>query len=107
MLNCFTVDILTWYSFYSESITSKGQITIPKQIRQQPGIRKGSKLEAAIVGNHIELYIDHILPAIKSTGFAMLKSNRTAVPTDFDPAILSNNQKGQTRLKVKITQCLQ
>lgn len=73
----------------STSVTSKGQITIPKHIRQQLGIHKGSKLEAAIVGNHIELYIDSVPPTISSTsstGFAMLKSNRPAVPTDFDPA---------------------
>ncbi|WP_428357568.1 AbrB/MazE/SpoVT family DNA-binding domain-containing protein [Methyloprofundus sp.] len=41
----------------STSVASKGQITIPKHIRQQLGIRKGSKLEAAIVGNHIEKLI--------------------------------------------------
>ncbi|MCK5829146.1 MAG: AbrB/MazE/SpoVT family DNA-binding domain-containing protein [Methylococcales bacterium] len=57
----------------STSVTSKGQITIPKHIRQQLGTRKGSKLEAAIVGNHIELYIDNIPRIIKSTGFAMLQ----------------------------------
>lgn len=77
----------------STSVTSKGQITIPKHIRQQLGIRKGSKLEATIVGNHIELYIDNIPSNITSTGFAMLKSKRTAVPTDFDPASLLNNDR--------------
>jgi len=77
----------------STSVTSKGQITIPKHIRQQLGIRKGSKLEAAVVGNHIELYIDNIPPSVTSTGFAMLKSKRTAVPTDFDPASLLNNDR--------------
>ena len=77
----------------STSVTSKSQITIPKHIRQQLGIRKGSKLEATIVGNHIELYIDNIPTAIKSTGFAMLQSNRPAVPTDFDPASLLNNDR--------------
>ena len=75
------------------SVTSKGQITIPKQIRQQLGIRKGSKLEASIVGNHIELYISNTPSDITTTGFAMLKSKRTAVPTDFDPASLLNNDR--------------
>ncbi|MCF6202753.1 MAG: AbrB/MazE/SpoVT family DNA-binding domain-containing protein [Methylococcaceae bacterium] len=75
------------------SVTSKGQITIPKHIRQQLGIRKGSKLEASIVGNHIELYISNTPSDITSTGFAMLKSKRTAVPTDFDPASLLNNDR--------------
>jgi len=77
----------------STSVTSKGQITIPKHIRQQLGIRKGSKLEATIVGEHMELYISNIPSAIKSTGFAMLKSNRAAVPTDFDSASLLNNDR--------------
>ncbi len=70
---------------------SKGQINIHKHIRQQLGIRKGSKLEATILGNHIELYIDNIPTTIKSTGFAMLQSNRPDVPTDFDPASLLND----------------
>ena len=75
------------------SVTSKGQITIPKQIRQQLGIRRGSKLEATIVGDHIELYVSNIPSDIESTGFAMLKSKRTAIPTDFDPANLLNNDR--------------
>ncbi len=50
----------------SISVTSKGQITIPKHTRQQLGIRKGSKLEATIVGNHIELYIDRVRVMIRS-----------------------------------------
>lgn len=75
----------------STSVTSKSQITIPKHIRQQLGIRKNSKLEAAILGNHIELYIDGVPPTVTATGFAMLNSNRSAIPTDFDPASLFNN----------------
>ena len=75
------------------SVTSKGQITIPKQIRQQLGIHRGSKLEATIVGDHIELYVSNIPSDIESTGFAMLKSKRTAIPADFDPANLLNNDR--------------
>ncbi len=75
------------------SVTSKGQITIPKHIRQQLGIRKGSKLEATIVGDHIELYVESTPTTVQSTGFAMLKSNRPAVPTDFDPASLLNDDR--------------
>ena len=77
----------------STSVTSKGQITIPKQIRQQLGIRNGGKLESAIVGKHIELYIENIPSDITTTGFAMLKSKRPAVPTDFDSASLLNNDR--------------
>jgi len=75
------------------SVTSKGQITIPKEIRQQLGIRKGSKLKASVVGNHIELYISNIPSNITSTGFAMLKSKRTSIPSDYDPASLLNDDR--------------
>ena len=77
----------------STSVTSKGQMTIPKNIRQEFGIRKGSKINVAIVGEHIELYVSNVIPDIPSTGFAMLKSNCKAVPTDFDPASLLNNDR--------------
>ena len=70
------------------TVTSKGQVTIPKIIRQQLGIRKGSKLEASIVDNHIELYIQHHPEDVKTTGFGMLKSQCSAVPADFDPSCL-------------------
>lgn len=77
------------------SVTSKGQITIPKHIRQQLGIRKGSKLKATVVGDHIELYISKNPTTITPTGsgFAMLKSKHKAVPTDFDSASLFNNDR--------------
>lgn len=77
----------------STSVTSKGQITIPKEIRQQFGIRKGSKLKASIVGDHIELTISSTPSSITSTGFAMLKSKQSAVPADFDPASLLSNDR--------------
>ncbi|MCU7836227.1 MAG: AbrB/MazE/SpoVT family DNA-binding domain-containing protein [gamma proteobacterium symbiont of Taylorina sp.] len=75
------------------SVTSKGQITIPKQIRQKLGISKGSKFEAAIVGDHIELYPTTTIHDVSESGFALLTSNRSAVPTDFDPATLLSNDE--------------
>ena len=68
-------------------VTSKGQITIPKTIRKQLGINKGCKIQATVVGDHIELHLSNATPE-PNTGFAMLKSNRVAVPADFDPASL-------------------
>ena len=75
------------------SVTSKGQITIPKQIRQKLGISKGSKFEATIVGDHIELYPTTTIHDISGSGFALLTSNRSAVPADFDPATLLSNDE--------------
>jgi AbrB family looped-hinge helix DNA binding protein len=74
-------------------VTSKGQITIPKTIRKQLGIRKGCKIQATVVGDHIELHLSDVINERPTTGFAMLKSNRTAVPADFDPASLLNHDR--------------
>jgi AbrB family looped-hinge helix DNA binding protein len=70
------------------SITSKGQITIPKALRQQLGLARGSRVSFELVGDHIELRAwrpDQPMPA---SGFGLLKSKRAPVPADFDPASL-------------------
>ena len=72
-------------------VLSDGQIVIPEEIRQQLGIKNGSKLNAVVVGKHIELYVDNDNQL--STGFAMLKSNKKAVPSDFDVSELLNNDR--------------
>lgn len=38
-------------------VTSKGQVTIPKEVRQQLGIRQGSRIEFALVGDHVEMRV--------------------------------------------------
>ena len=70
------------------SVTSKGQVTIPKQVRQQLGIRKGSKIEFHVVDDHIELRIYSTPAKVSKSGFGMLKSKRKSVPVDFDIAEL-------------------
>ena len=77
----------------STLVTSKGQMTIPKDIRHQLGIKKGSKINISIVGDHIELYVNNVTADISSTGFAMLKSKCKSIPTDFDPASLLDNDR--------------
>jgi len=70
------------------SITSKGQITIPKALRQQLGLARGSRVSFELVGDHLELRAwrpDQPMPA---SGFGLLKSKRAPVPADFDPASL-------------------
>ena len=72
----------------TSSITSKGQVTIPKALRQQFGLARGSRVSFALVGDHIELRPwkpEHPLP---ESGFGLLKTSRPAVPADFDPASL-------------------
>lgn len=70
------------------SVTSKGQVTIPKELRQRLGIRQGSRIEFSLVGNHVEMRVCSSPASPIGSGFGMLKSRRTAVPTDFDPATL-------------------
>lgn len=70
------------------SVTSKGQVTIPLHIRQQLGIRAGSKVEFVWVNDHIELRVKSTPTDVPNSAFGMLKSKRKAVPADFDPASL-------------------
>jgi len=75
------------------SVTSKGQVTIPKAVRQQLGIRKGSQISFEVVDDHIEMRVSNTPVKIKSSGFGMLKTHKKAVPADFDPAELFNQLK--------------
>ncbi|MBI5910711.1 MAG: AbrB/MazE/SpoVT family DNA-binding domain-containing protein [Betaproteobacteria bacterium] len=70
------------------SVTSKGQVTIPKEVRQRLGIRQGSRIEFVLVGDHVELRIKSSPTGVPDSGFGMLKSRRAAVPADVDPATL-------------------
>lgn len=70
------------------SVTSKGQVTIPKEVRQKLGIRQGSRIEFALAGDHVEMRVKSSPKGVPDSGFGMLKSRRAAVPADFDPATL-------------------
>ena len=68
------------------SVTSKGQVTIPQAVRRRLGIRQGSQIEFSLVGDHVEMRVKSTPPEVPADGFGMLKSQRPAVPADFDPA---------------------
>ena len=70
------------------SVTSKGQVTIPKPVRQQLGIRQGSLIEFSLVGDHVELRVRSSPAEVPASGFGMLTSRKRAVAPDFDPASL-------------------
>jgi AbrB family looped-hinge helix DNA binding protein len=74
-------------------VSPKGQITIPKEMRERLGIAKGSKLGFSLVGDHIELRVLTELDQSPAPGFGMLKSKRPAIPADFDPASLLTEGK--------------
>lgn len=69
------------------SVTSKGQVTIPKSVRQQLGIRKGSRVEFFVVGDHVEMRIRSTPAEMPVSGFGMLSSRKRSVPADFDSAM--------------------
>jgi AbrB family looped-hinge helix DNA binding protein len=70
------------------SVTSKGQVTIPKALRQRLGIRQGSKVAFTLKDDHVEIRVVSAPARVPSSGFGMLKSKRAAVPVDLDPASL-------------------
>lgn len=69
-------------------ITSKGQVTIPKALRQQLGLGRGSRVSFELVGDHIELRPCRPSHPLQTGGFGLLSSSRPPVPVDFDPASL-------------------
>jgi AbrB family looped-hinge helix DNA binding protein len=80
------------------SVTSKGQVTIPKSLRQQLGLRRGSKVEFVLVGERVEMHIVSTPADLPASGFGMLKSKRTAVAADFDPAgLLAKRKTGRSK----------
>jgi AbrB family looped-hinge helix DNA binding protein len=72
----------------TSSLTSKGQVTIPKALRQQLGLARGSRVSFHLVGDHIEVRPLEQVQAVSASGFGMLSSQRPPVPVHFDPASL-------------------
>jgi AbrB family looped-hinge helix DNA binding protein len=70
------------------SVTSKGQVTIPKALRQKLGIRTGSRIDFVVIGERVELRVQTPPSPAAQSGFGLLKSNRSAVPCDWDAASL-------------------
>ena len=70
------------------SVTSKGQVTIPKELRQRLGIRQGSRIEFSLVGDQVVMRVRSSPAAESASGFGLLKSRCAALPADLDPASL-------------------
>ena len=80
----------------SSSVTSKGQVTIPKEIRRELGIRQGSRVEFTAKNGRAELRVVHRAPGSAPSGFGMLKVRRKHLPPDFDVAtLLARNSRGR------------
>ena len=78
------------------TVTSKGQVTIPKAVRQRLGIRTGAKISFEVVGDHVELRLLSRPVAEADGGFGMLKSRRVSVPADFDAASLLHEDRSDS-----------
>ena len=69
-------------------VTSKGQVTIPMEIRRALGIRQGSKVAFAQRNGRVELRVVHGAPELVVSGFGMLGARGKRMPADFDAASL-------------------
>ena len=80
----------------SSSVTSKGQVTIPKDVRRELGIRQGSQVSFAVRNGKAEMRVLHRTAARTASGFGMLRVRRRHLPADFDAAsLLSSKRRGR------------
>lgn len=69
------------------TVISKGQVTIPKAVRQQLGICQGSQVEFVMVDNHVELRVINNPSLIAKSGFGLLKSQKSPIPNHFNACV--------------------
>ncbi len=70
------------------TITSKGQVTIPRDVRQHFGLQQGVSVTFQIEGDHIALRPAPSVRQGAACGFGLIRSRRRGVPVDFDVASL-------------------
>ncbi len=71
------------------TITSKGQVTIPRDVRQHFGLRQGMSVCFTVEGDHIALRPAPSARQATTSGFGLIQSQRPGIPADFDAASLS------------------
>ncbi len=76
------------------TVTSKGQVTIPKAIRRELGIRRGSRVAFAVRHGRAELRVLDRAAAPAASGFGMLKVRGRHLPADLDAATLLKPKRG-------------
>lgn len=72
----------------SSSVASKGQVTIPKEVRRELGIRQGSRVAFKVSKGKAELRVLHREPGRVASGFGMLNVEHRHLPAEFDVATL-------------------
>lgn len=70
------------------TMTSKGQVTVPKEVRQRLGLRQGTRIAFVVEGDHAVLRPATPDRSRPKSGFGMVKVSGPAVPVDFDVATL-------------------
>jgi AbrB family looped-hinge helix DNA binding protein len=83
----------------ASTVTSKGQVTIPKEIRRALGIRQGSRVAFAHKAGKVELRVVHHAPESVVSGFGMLDARGKRLPANFDAASLLAPRKLRPRGK--------
>ncbi len=81
----------------ASTVTSKGQVTIPKEIRRALGIRQGSRVAFATKNGKVELSVLHRAPETIVSGHGMLDARGRRLPADFDAASLLTPKHGGKR----------
>jgi len=68
------------------TLTSQGRVTVPKAVRQQLGLRKGTRVTFVVEGDHAVLRPAVPQRVAPKSGFGMIKVSGPVVPPDFDVA---------------------
>jgi AbrB family looped-hinge helix DNA binding protein len=61
-------------------LKTKGQVTLPSQLREQVGLRTGDILEASVVAGKITLTPKSLVDTHLAEGLADIKAGRTVGP---------------------------
>lgn len=71
------------------TVTDKGQITIPIEIRQKLGIHQGMAVNFIKKESYLELHVVRDPAELVGSGFGLIKNARVSVPANFDVTLLS------------------
>jgi AbrB family looped-hinge helix DNA binding protein len=82
---------------HASTVTSKGQVTIPKEIRRALGIGQGTRVAFTTRGGKAELHVLHRPPAAVVSGYGMLDAKGKRLPADFDAATLLSRKRAGKR----------
>lgn len=81
----------------ASTVTRKGQVTIPKEVRRVLGIRQGSRVVFAAKNGKAEMRVLHRAPEAVASGHGLLGARGKTLPPDFDVASLLAAQRGGKR----------